>query len=313
MKITTIIGNKKLISLFLFTLLIMVALGTHVNAFGKKNRPLIQDLVSFETTDELDQQQNNYNASTCLLGSALFAQSFEPTFETLTRVKLFMNKIGDLYGNSILSIRESLTGNDLTSVTKESLELNSELSWVEFDFPDIQVNPGDSYYIILKPDPDSDGGNGFTYISWAFGWKDYYLKGAPYQKIDGSWGDGITAHQDADYTFRTYGVDTPNEGEIEIEVYVGLFHQDMGMGITIDVFNHKDHNVSIYFNQSFDYIFNYKQDSDYPSVRSIPSDRLWRIRSSLPPGMKRVFISVECEGTNVYREGFSINDFIILT
>lgn len=314
MKIKTVFRNKKIASLLIISSLIILTVGSQVNANGDCYKRVVPiNNIPLDTADEIDQEQSIHEASTCLLGSMVFAQSFKPTFCTLTRVKLLLNKEGYLYGNSILSIRESLTGNDLTLVSKESLELNTELEWIEFDFPDIQVTPGELYYIILKPDPDSDGGNAFTFISWAFGWNDYYENGAPYQKYEGSWGDGISAHENADYTFKTYGIDTGSEGDVEIELYAGYFGQDFGSGISIDIYNHKDHNVTLYFNQSFDFIFKHKTDFNQKSVRTIPPDRLWNIRAGLPVGIKRVSISVECEGTNVYREGFSINDFIFLT
>ena len=168
--------------------------------------PSINSMNNNGISDEIDQQQDKYDGvSTALLGSMLFAQSFKPSLEILTRVKLFMNKMGDLNGNSILSIRESLSGDELTSVSKESIEINHEFEWIEFDFPDIQVTSGETYYIILKPDPDSDGENEFNYICWGYGKADPYPKGSPYWEYNGSWSEGIPGQSSADYTFITYG------------------------------------------------------------------------------------------------------------
>ena len=181
---------------------------------GSSILPSISCLNNNVIFDEIDQKQDKYDgASTALLGSMLFAQSFKPGLETLTRVELLMNKLGNLYGNSILSIRESLSGEDLTSVSKESLEINSDMEWIEFDFPDITVNTGDSYYIVLKPDPDSDGGWGFNFIGWAFGGGDSYQNGDPYEYYNGSWSKGITSQFSADYTFKTFGINNypPNK------------------------------------------------------------------------------------------------------
>jgi len=174
---------------------------------GSSVVPCISCLNNNGISDEIDQQQDKYDASTCLLGTMLFAQSFRPSLETLTRVELLMNKLGNLYGNSILSIRESLSGEDLTSVSKESLEIYSDMKWIEFDFPDITVRTGDIYYIVLKPDPDSDGGDEFNFIGWAFGVEDPYQNGDPFEYYNGLWSKGITGHSSADYTFKTYGYD----------------------------------------------------------------------------------------------------------
>ena len=198
---------KRILPLFVVSILVLSGLGAV--AFPIPNVETIE-ISSMSYGDELDQYQEKYDASTCLLGTVFFAQSFKPSLETLTRVKLFMNKIGDLYGNSILSIRESLSGDNLTSALKESIEINHDFEWIEFDFPDIQVTSGETYYIILKPDPDSDGGNGFNYIGWAFGLEDPYPKGSPFWKYNGSWSEGIPGHSSADYTFKTYGSNINN-------------------------------------------------------------------------------------------------------
>ena len=192
--------------------------------------PRINSLNNNGISDEIDQQQDKYDgASTALLGTMLFAQSFKPSLGTLTRVELLMNKLGDLYGDSILSIRESLSGEDLTSVSKESLEINNDMEWIEFDFPDVKVNTGDLYYIVLKPDPDSDGGWGFNYISWAFGVEDPYPDGDPFEYYNESWSKGITGHSSADYTFRTYGTNTPPNTPHNLNPY------NHEIGVDIDV------------------------------------------------------------------------------
>jgi hypothetical protein len=182
----------------------------------------IQTVYSEQLSDEIDQQQTDYNASTCLLGSVLLAQSFKPELETLTRVSLLMNKMGDLFGNSILSIRESLMSDDLTSVSKDSVEINEDMNWIDFDFPDIKIIPGDTYYIILNPDPDSDGGEGFNYLTWAFGWGDLYPRGKAYWQYNGSWNEGTSSHRSADYTFETYGIDSNNGDMVEITLSEGI-------------------------------------------------------------------------------------------
>ena len=155
--------------------------------------------------NEVDQEQTTNDAASCLLGSLLFAQSFKPSLNTVTRVELLLNKIGNLYSNSILSIRESLTGDDLTSAAVNSVDINDDFEWVEFNFPDINVTPGESYYIVLQPDPESDGGEGSNFMSWSFAVENPYPKGNPYVKYSDSWVEGIPGHSSADYTFKTYG------------------------------------------------------------------------------------------------------------
>jgi hypothetical protein len=272
------------------------------------------NLENNEISDELDQQQTINNASTCLLGTMLFAQSFEPSFKTLTRVQLYMNKLGNLYGNSILYIRESLTGSDLTSVSKESVEINGDFEWIEFDFPDIQVDPGDSYYIILKPDPDSDGGDGFNYIGWAFGWKDFYTKGGSFYQDDVSWNEGIPGHSSADYTFKTYGINRNDEDEIEIEIYAGQFGIDIGFGISIDVLNHKDEDFRCDVELEYDFIFRDYRDFKYEYNFTVPPENPWSSRQSTgSTGIKHITVTARVVDLVFTRTGISIGKLMIFT
>ena len=225
-----------------------------------------------------------------------------------------MNKLGNLYGYSILSIREMLTGDDLTSVSKESIEINQDFEWVEFDFPDIQVTPGDSYYIILKPDPDSDGGEGFNYIAWAFGWKDFYEKGSPFLKYDGAWSEGIPGHSSADYTFKIFGLNGNDEDEIEIDIYAGQFGQDMGFGISIDVLNHKEEDVKCFVELEYDFIFRDYKDFIHEYNFTVPPENPWNSRQSTGiGGIKYVTVTAKVEDFVVSRTGISIGKLMIFT
>jgi len=227
----------------------------------------------------------------------LFAQLFKPNFETLTRVELFMNKVGNIYGNSILSIRDSLTGDDLTSVLKESIEINSELEWIEFDFPDIQVIPGTTYYIVLKPDPDSDGENGFNYISWAFGLGDPYPKGMPFLEYNGSWSEGIPGHSSADYTFKTFGI-KGNEPKPELETYIDTGFNLLLVKINVEnIGDETAHNVTISnISVSGNVIFNF-QKSKLWSVDLKPGEKTVLDPNSMMLGFGKftILIEVTCD------------------
>lgn len=273
--------------------------------------PCINCLNNDEISEEVDQKQDKYDASTCLLGTMLFAQLFKPGLKTLTKVKLFMNKVGNLYGSSILSIRSSLSGDDLTSVSKESIEINSELEWIEFDFPDIQVTPGVTYYIVLKPDPDSDGGYGFNYISWAFGLGDPYPQGVPFWKYNESWNEGIPGHSSADYTFITYAKD---ENNVEITISAGNFNKDIGFGVSIDVINYKKESVIINYSITRDRYFVKDFPETYENNFTAPPEEYWSCIIGV--GNKFIIynlnISAWFEDYKMNREGISIGELVIL-
>ena len=81
------------------------------------------------------------------------AQSFTPTLGKLTRVKLLLsNKVAENSCSYLLSICNSLDpynpvdGMNVPGVKPPKLP---DKAWIEFDFPDIDVNVGRPYYIVV--------------------------------------------------------------------------------------------------------------------------------------------------------------------
>ena len=153
---------------------------------GAGTLPCLSQMNAGRSDDELDQEQP---FSDFFCGGPLecwrFAQSFTPTLNTLTRVKLEMS------GSAIVSIRDRLSGDDLTSIYAEKRS-SQPFDWVEFYFEDISVIPVQSYYIVCNP----------TSTSYALGNKDYnkYDEGKAFEYDCESW-DQFRG----DFAFKTYG------------------------------------------------------------------------------------------------------------
>lgn len=111
------------------------------------------------------------------------AQSFVPIKQTLTKIELLVFKEGNPPGVTV-SIRENLNGNNLTSIYLDGNEINGELEadWYSFNFEEIELVPGQTYYIIW----DQDAGNNENVIYWAFGENNPYINGCGWKNID-SW------------------------------------------------------------------------------------------------------------------------------
>jgi len=79
------------------------------------------------------------------------AQSFVPNYPILTKVVLGIDT-GTHPGPLVVSIREELSGSDLTSVTLPENSFDYPKTWLlrEIDLPDTQVIPGKTYYIVIK-------------------------------------------------------------------------------------------------------------------------------------------------------------------
>ena len=154
--------------------------------------------------DRLDQEQtigrtgwfyNNYYVG--------FAQSFKPTLDILSRVNIKFCKdyeilVNEIDGTIHLTIRNSLYGNDLTlkSISDNKITTSSLPDWIEFDFPDIDVIPGETYYIVCIWEGSELGPKlGISYTN-------NYPKGELWhQNKGGHW----NKNDEQDIAFRTFG------------------------------------------------------------------------------------------------------------
>ena len=156
-----------------------------------------------ETIDQECPEGSSYTAS---LPSGEYgvsrAQSFVPSMSPLIKVELWMHKfIDNNPGDFVLSIRSNLGGSDLTSVTVDESDISGwPYHWEEFDFPDITVTTGQTYYIVFTAPDISSGtqynlqghGSGATYpqgTAWV------------YQEDVLPW-----TTEAADFSFRTYSL-----------------------------------------------------------------------------------------------------------
>ncbi|MEM0466892.1 MAG: hypothetical protein QXX20_04770 [Candidatus Thermoplasmatota archaeon] len=160
------------------------------------------DIIKYP--DELDQECSIFdNIGLSPLNNSAVAQSFVPTMNILTRVRLLLFDNGAPQNSLKVSIRSSLSGLDLTSTIVQPGDLN-EPTWITFDFNDIQVEPLKTYYIVFKPIGAVDinnlyawgmnNANGYTYGSIFTSHNDYLGKKG--------W---ISEFLNKDLCFQTYG------------------------------------------------------------------------------------------------------------
>jgi len=191
------LGKSKLSVIFIITLMITSIL-----------------TIPMVSADQLD-QQNTTMSTICYLfldSNDLFAQSFKPTLNILTRVQLELMTDGTWGSNYNCKIRNSLSGSDLTS--SPGVDIGNY--WVEFDFPDITVVPESTYYIVLE---------GETNLGWDAFQGDVYNRGCAHEKRAG---DEWEQNSDEDFLFKTYGENNnppntpnnpdPSDGESDIEI-----------------------------------------------------------------------------------------------
>jgi len=147
----------------------------------------------------LDQQQTQYNDNFVLYTTRWGSQSFKPTVTSLTRVEVLMRKAGTPPSGAVLSVRSSLTGNDLISISKPASQIPKSNGWVEFDFNDLTVTPGSTYYLVLK----TNGGSSKNCYNWGYGTNTPYTNGMQWTSANS--GSKWTHCTKYDFCFKTYG------------------------------------------------------------------------------------------------------------
>ena len=153
--------------------------------------------------DGTDQQQTEHGnlGYGCYYG-AQWAQSFIPSQNTISMVSLYLFKDGGPPGLTV-SIRDDLNNADLTSAYITGDDIGEELKgvWYEFNIPEIEVTPGQTYYIIWTPD-NNEPGNIFY---WSYGNDDPYPNGITWFQAGYLWEENeIPDSNNGDFCFKTY-------------------------------------------------------------------------------------------------------------
>ena len=207
------VNMKKLLSVVIIGIIVLGGLVAAVTATNQYQKNIT---TSSPYVDELDQSMTDYDGSlplgpTSFLGfyaNLSVAQSFIPQKELLTRTQFLMARNTTTSYPCVLAIRDNLTGENLaiTSVAPGEFPVVNEtpteeqLAWIDFNFDDIWVTPGQTYYIVVYT----------TNITENYYWisgngTNIYPNGSVMLSID----DGKTwseIFENADGCFKTYGL-----------------------------------------------------------------------------------------------------------
>jgi hypothetical protein len=153
--------------------------------------------------DQIDQQNSNTGGSSgswFIYDTHQHAQEFKPSLDILTRVAIYGDREQNPPHGLLVSIRDTLTDTDLTSIEipQDAIPENYP-DWIMADFEDIQVTPGQSYYLICRTLAGAYPGELYA---WGRTPDSFYPNGSAYHSMDnGSY--WYTA--DDDFLFQTYG------------------------------------------------------------------------------------------------------------
>ncbi len=202
--------KKKIIGIFIGTLFIATATLPIVGSLSK---------VGMNPDDELDQEHfadDLCRSTICQYDDtkASIMQSFKPKLPLLTRVEVYVNKVGNpIKGKIQAIIKDEIDGDWLVYKNLFDDDIPNGWHWFEIDFDDLWVQPEKTYYLVLKPvnvlrttvtprqlfywygGSSEDGSSyprGEAYINTGTGWEEFLWYDDKY-----------------DLYFKTYGINSP--------------------------------------------------------------------------------------------------------
>ena len=124
----------------------------------------VKSYLAIPVDPDADQSQLEHTSGMISCKSFVWAQSFVPSKDILRKVKLKLERSGQIKSDLTVSIRKERDGIDLTSVslTYENIPLNT-YNWITFNFPDIKVTPNETYFIVLSTDSGENANNSYVW------------------------------------------------------------------------------------------------------------------------------------------------------
>ena len=133
------------------------------------------------------------------------AQSYEPTYNTVSYGEVYLRKFGTPEFNLTIELRENHPqGTLLDTLTFTPEETPTNWDWMRLNFEDISIDSETDYFIVMPPAP-SGVTTSFGY-EWGYAFGNQYDDGSFWFTRDGGslWRDLPTMYE---FCFRTYGYD----------------------------------------------------------------------------------------------------------
>jgi hypothetical protein len=201
--------NKKILSVFIFASLVttilpsMMARTTDDGANRNSISMIFDEYI-------VDQEQLLHSKEFRIHSNVWVAQSFRPSMTPLTKILIRINKPVVIEYPLELSIRKNLNETELTYTLVQSNDIPYYTHWVEFDFPDIEVEPEEKYYMVIRT--HSPAGQSYCWLYESSSTNDPYERGKQWysQTFGNLWMESDDSSY-VDSTFRTYSyISTPD-------------------------------------------------------------------------------------------------------
>jgi hypothetical protein len=161
------------------------------------------------------------------------AQSFIPSMTPLAKVRLYVRSncpVNPCESYSLkVSIRDDLDQEDLTSVIVDKNMIPDYYTWVNFDFEDITVEPGKTYYIVMT---SIYQGSEYRWAMWSSQDIEKYGCGEAWaQIVDNYIIKWVNFSGCCDFCFKTYGY-AGRTSDLSCQGVIGLPDQVPGSTVT---------------------------------------------------------------------------------
>jgi hypothetical protein len=208
---------RKVLSFIIIGLLVFSGLGAAAMITDHNQNSSQRKTTTYPpNVDELDQSMTIFEGALPVGRTNIFgfyanlsiAQSFIPQKEVLTRTQFRMARNVSTSYPCVLAIRENLSGKNLAIISAGSSEFppvnetpteENQLAWINFNFTDIWVTPGYTYYLVVYTANVTDN------FYWVCGnGSNIYINGTVYYTLN----DGKTWSElvNSDGCFKTYGL-----------------------------------------------------------------------------------------------------------
>jgi len=153
---------------------------------------------------ELDQKQLLHDRYTSIHSNVWVAQSFKPALSPLTKILIKINKNIVINSPLEISIRKDLYGTEIIYTQLQSNQIPYYTNWIEIDFPDFEVEMGDTYYIVLRT--NSPSGQSYKWLDKYNTTGDPYEAGRQWISINQGfeWSRSESDNSYIDSTFQTF-------------------------------------------------------------------------------------------------------------
>ncbi len=198
-------------SILIFVIVLFIFCGSSTSAYQIDGyEQILGEKIVFIPEDSLDQEQSIDDGQRYFGERFWCAQSFSPSMGLLTRVQLKLFRQNSPPENIEIKvrIRDSLDGEDLSvaSICADQIFYeHGQFEWVEFDFDDVKVPPGEARYIIASY--EVNGHDIANCYRWSFGMNNPYTAGEAWYHSDSGW---VKLESDRDFCFKTYGENIEN-------------------------------------------------------------------------------------------------------